>query len=545
MPAPGFHQAFHSVRPVRPDRALLASLRARIARIGGPVWGGWREACRSVSPRRRGFAGRGLPRACLHEIVAADAGAAAAGLRRGVACPSRRRRRQRHLVPPRFRTAWREPLWARSSPPSASICAGCCLVRVRRDIDMLWAMEEGLRGGAVAAVFGEAAAVPPIALRRLQLAAETGRRDRPLLRPSGRRLCRLGDFPLAGGFRTEGLTLPLARVIPSLSHWRESWGEGSSPLLPIRWRAASCCAAVGRRPAGWLVDWCYETHRLRVVAELRDRPAAWPRRIPTGAPPSEAGGPPSRGKRWRPPPPARAGCASWPVDAAARALGIRPGRRWPTPVHCSPTLVVRAGRSPRRAASARGHRRLVLPLHAVGGDRPRCQSPGRIRRWRRSVARRERLRASVRRRGDDVARSAHSPSRFSALRQRRRSPRPPEPPGRSPASEVRGSLWLPGARRRWRWSRCWCEDCACRRRSPRRCAAWDCAASAICCRCHVLLLPRVSGIFCSAASTRRLGRLDEPLAPRLPPPAIPRPPRLRRADRPDRRRCAGPPASTR
>ena len=60
-----------------------------------------------------------------------------------------------------------------------------------------------------------------------------------------------------------------------------------------------------------------------------------PRRTPTGAPPSEAG-PPSGtvGRRWRPPPPARAGCASSPSTRRRAPSGCGRGCRWPTPARC-------------------------------------------------------------------------------------------------------------------------------------------------------------------------------------------------------------------
>jgi len=48
------------------------------------------------------------------------------------------------------------------------------LVRVQRDRDLLWVMEEGLRSGALAAVVAEPSKVTTTALRRLQLAAEAG-----------------------------------------------------------------------------------------------------------------------------------------------------------------------------------------------------------------------------------------------------------------------------------------------------------------------------------------------------------------------------------
>jgi hypothetical protein len=46
------------------------------------------------------------------------------------------------------------------------------LVRTARDIEILWAMEEGLRTSGVAAMVGEIGTLPDVASRRLQLAAE-------------------------------------------------------------------------------------------------------------------------------------------------------------------------------------------------------------------------------------------------------------------------------------------------------------------------------------------------------------------------------------
>src|SRR6185312_15626264 len=46
------------------------------------------------------------------------------------------------------------------------------LARCRGDEEVLWAMEEGLRSAALAAVLGEVGALTPTAGRRLQLAAE-------------------------------------------------------------------------------------------------------------------------------------------------------------------------------------------------------------------------------------------------------------------------------------------------------------------------------------------------------------------------------------
>jgi protein ImuA len=46
------------------------------------------------------------------------------------------------------------------------------LVRATRDAEILWALEEGLGAPGIAAVVGEVGVLPPVADRRLQLAAE-------------------------------------------------------------------------------------------------------------------------------------------------------------------------------------------------------------------------------------------------------------------------------------------------------------------------------------------------------------------------------------
>jgi protein ImuA len=262
-----------SVPPARsPDRALLASLRARIARIGGAGVERPREALPlGVAAIDAVLPGGGLPRGCLHEIVAADAGGAAAAfaavLLAGLAGDGG------------------SVVWCRRGPglhgaklygPGLAAFGldlrRLLVVRARRDTDVLWAMEEGLRSGAVSAVLGEVAAAPPIALRRLQLAAETGGTTGLLLRPLG--------APVAAGSATtrwrvasapSSLTLPLRGSLP-LPHAGEGRGEGQRRPC-IRWQVEllRCRAAA---PADWLVDWCHETHRLGVAAELRDRSVA-------------------------------------------------------------------------------------------------------------------------------------------------------------------------------------------------------------------------------------------------------------------------------
>lgn len=295
----------HSVASA-PDPALLASLRARIGRIScGASAERPREALPLGVPAIDAvLPGGGLPRGCLHEIVAADPSAAASGFAA--------------VLLARF-AGDGGAVWCRRDPgPHATKLYGpglaafgldlrrLLVVRTRRDTDVLWAMEESLRGGAVAAVLGEVTAAPPIAMRRLQLAAETSGTTGLLLRPFGaaagagsatsrwrvasapsepltppltRRRERedpsLRPFPQGRGSRTarvgKSLTLPLRGSLPLPPG--EGWGEGAH-LPAVRWRAEllRCRAAA---PAGWLLDWCHETHRLGVAAELRDRPVAW------------------------------------------------------------------------------------------------------------------------------------------------------------------------------------------------------------------------------------------------------------------------------
>jgi protein ImuA len=244
-----------------PDRALLASLRARIERIGGAGAAGGQRSPDAlplgVPPIDSVLPGGGLPRDCLHEILAADAGAAASGFAT--------------VLLARFAGDGRALIWVRRNygthglklygPGLAAFGLDprrLLVVQPRREADVLWAMEEGLRSDAVAAVLGEVIVASHTALRRLQLAAEAGGATGLMLRPPGAALAHGGAASRWRVASARGsLPLPLG----------EGWGEGFRPR--IRWwvELLRCRAAP---PTGWLLDWCYETHRLGVVAELRD-----------------------------------------------------------------------------------------------------------------------------------------------------------------------------------------------------------------------------------------------------------------------------------
>src|SRR5438477_672162 len=113
--------------------------------------------------------GGGLALGALHEIMGAGAdeedGAVAAAFAAGLLA----RLSRRHGGPVLWCLAgddlYAPGLAAHGLTPERLIVARC-----RDDADILWAMEEGLRCPALAAVLGEVGALAPTAGRRLQLA---------------------------------------------------------------------------------------------------------------------------------------------------------------------------------------------------------------------------------------------------------------------------------------------------------------------------------------------------------------------------------------
>ena len=135
-----------------------------------------------------------------------------------------------------------------------------CLIegRTQGDGEVLWAMEEGLRSGALAAVVGEVAELDTTAARRLQLAAESGGVTAFLLR----RWCRAG-----GG----------AAPLTAASRWRVSAAPAESFALPAsgiaearpRWRV-ELLRCRGGRPGNFLMEWDHATGDFSLVAPLCD-----------------------------------------------------------------------------------------------------------------------------------------------------------------------------------------------------------------------------------------------------------------------------------
>jgi protein ImuA len=229
------------------NNRLIADLRGRIERLEGVCGGSALDAAAGkvslgVGAIDRALGG-GLRRGGLHEILAGDDSGAAAGF-----CA---------LLLARLGEDGGAVVWARREaglygPGLAALGldpARLIVVRPARGDDVLWVLEEGLRSRAPAAVLGETASGGPIALRRLQLAAESSGVAALLLRPFAAK----------------------AAPGPALSRWRiESAGRGD-PLGP-RWRV-ELQRARGGTPGTWLVEWCDETSGFAVAPELRHRPA--------------------------------------------------------------------------------------------------------------------------------------------------------------------------------------------------------------------------------------------------------------------------------
>ncbi|MDD9878614.1 MAG: hypothetical protein OXR84_14340 [Magnetovibrio sp.] len=175
----------------------------------------------------------GLAPACLHEIGAAQPSTPAVGF--AAALLGRAVRKQGGTV-----------LWCRSGrelyAPGLTpfgLTPDNLIVARGDGRDILWAMEEGLRSGALAAVLGELRALPPTALRRLQLAAETGGT--------------LG-FLLNAGRETAG---------SATTRWRVRAAESRHPRGP--WPGRPCwqldlLRCRGGEAASWLVEWRDERH---------------------------------------------------------------------------------------------------------------------------------------------------------------------------------------------------------------------------------------------------------------------------------------------
>jgi protein ImuA len=202
---------------------------------------------------------RGLARGALHEFAGAgpdeEDGAIAAAFLAGILA---------RLEPAR------PVLWCLAAGdlygPGLAACGltpeRLILARAQSEHALLWAMEEGLRSTALAAVIGEVEALPLAASRRLQLAAEASGTTAFALRRwrDGERAARQRTAPNAAVTRWRVAALPGALIgdVPGVG--RPRW------RLEL-WRSR------GGVPASWMVEACDATGHVTLAAELADRPA--------------------------------------------------------------------------------------------------------------------------------------------------------------------------------------------------------------------------------------------------------------------------------
>jgi protein ImuA len=133
-------------------------------------------------------------------------------------------------------------------------------VALRRDSDVFWAMEEGLKSRSPIAVVGEVAEADLNASRRLSLAAQETGVTPILIRGSA-------DHGASAAW-----TRWTVAAAPSAADIYEPRAPGRT-----RWEVALTRSRAGARPQTWTLEWSHETHRFSVVAGLADRTLA-PRR---------------------------------------------------------------------------------------------------------------------------------------------------------------------------------------------------------------------------------------------------------------------------
>ncbi len=130
---------------------------------------------------------------------------------------------------------------------------------------VLLAMEEGLRHGGFAGIVGEVRRLDATASRRLQLAAESAGVTAFALRRSRNTRDPALMAPIAAVTRWRIARLPSGPPVP-----QAPWVRGLAPAL---WRL-DLIRCRGADPASWTVEACDATGRLRLAADVADRPVA-------------------------------------------------------------------------------------------------------------------------------------------------------------------------------------------------------------------------------------------------------------------------------
>jgi len=252
-------------------RAALARLRAELGRdaaidaaapeaghsleqTGAPAW-----SLGAAGPDTA--IGGGLALAAVHEAVPADARengaaagfAAALAARRLIGCSGEERPvlwcARRHGLAEAGALSGRGLAGLGLDPAAVLLASG------RREIDVLWALEETARSGAVALAVGAVESADLTATRRLSLAAREQAVPVLLLRSAR------GLLPSAARTRWRIRAAPsrpprFARQAPGFPRWRIALEKGFA-----------------ERAQDWVLEWDDEAHRFHMAAALADSAA--------------------------------------------------------------------------------------------------------------------------------------------------------------------------------------------------------------------------------------------------------------------------------
>ncbi|HXQ51745.1 MAG TPA: damage-inducible protein [Stellaceae bacterium] len=236
-------------------KADLGALRQRLALVARGGRGSPPALPFGVPAIDSALPGGGLARGALHEVfglgAAEEEAAEGAGFLAGILA---------RLEPKR------PVLWclrqADLHAPGLALCGlapeRLILARARNEVELLWAMEEGLKCRALAAVVGELETLPLTASRRLQLAAESAGITAFALRRRHR-------GALFGAEAQPSAAVTRWRIAACPSRLGDEPGLGRSLWLMELLRCR------GGVPARWMVEACDEAGHVHLAAALADR----------------------------------------------------------------------------------------------------------------------------------------------------------------------------------------------------------------------------------------------------------------------------------
>jgi len=267
---PNGHQTSHPVS----KPTSLEQLKAQIQQLegfGGTLTGTNQQTLPfGVDAIDGHLPGGGLARGALHEVFASDAGIATAFC--ALLAGRLAKDTKNHAI------LWCERPWALDAGALYGPAllqfgidpARVILVRARRDADALWAMEEGLHCGQLAAVVGEITNMSLTDSRRLQLAAEETGVTALMLRP---KTDRPAPSAAATRWRLDAVKHAAKQAGPVLgqANDNEAMFQTSSGLNTARWYA-ELFRCRGGTSADWMMEWNDETGNFSVAAEICDRP---------------------------------------------------------------------------------------------------------------------------------------------------------------------------------------------------------------------------------------------------------------------------------